>query len=223
MSEYNYNTTITLEQTKFIIFKSIKTFFVYAILCAIPPLVLKLDAMLSAEFRSESSITENLQLLMLFCSIAFFAHLAYKLKELKRACVLIAGFFLVLFIRENDGLLDNIYHGFWFPVALVVTFTTITYFLLDYKNAFTQFARLLKAPPMQLIIFALAFLLVFSRLFGMGSFWRLIMNKDFVYAVKSMIEEGTELLGYVLICFGSFRLNRFILSQHKAKETNKIT
>ena len=222
MLEDNGDTNITPKETKSIIFQSIKTFFIYAIICAIPPVILRWDAMLREEFISEISLTENLQLLMLVCTVALFVHIAYKTKSLRRACILIAGFFLALFIRENDARLDSVYHGFWFPIALVVSLAAISYFMFDYKNAFTQFALLLKAPPMQLMIFSLALLLVFSRLFGMGSFWRMIMQEHFIYGVKSMIEEGTELLAYISICYASFKLNRFVFSHDKQKETHKI-
>jgi len=38
---------------------------------------------------------------------------------------------------------------------------------------------------MKLMIFSVMFLFVFSRLFGMGSFWRQVMQDNFVYEVKA--------------------------------------
>ncbi|CDL80846.1 hypothetical protein [Xenorhabdus szentirmaii] len=40
--------------------------------------------------------------------------------------------------------------------------------------------------------------LVFSRLFGMGSLWHGLMDEHFNRTVKNMVEEGCETFGYVL-------------------------
>lgn len=209
----NYNLSNT-ETSKSIV-DAFKEFFIFAIVCAIPAVVLHLDARLLPEFRSEVSITENLQLILIAYVIGLFVQVARQVPDLKRAAILIAGFFVVVFIRENDNHLDNVYHGFWFPLAMVVTLASIVYFSLDYKNAFKQFAIVVQAPYMRLLIFALALLLVFSRLFGMGKLWRAVMQDNFMYSVKSMIEEGTELLAYTLICYAAFKVNRYLIKQYR--------
>lgn len=73
-------------------------------------------------------------------------------------------------------------------------------------------------PQMKLIILSIAFLLVFSRLFGMGSFWKLVMVDNYMYMVKSMIEEGTELLAYLFILYGTFDIYKSLLFLNKESE-----
>lgn len=71
---------------------------------------------------------------------------------------------------------------------------------------------------MNLLITGVMLLLVFSRLFGMGSFWHNIMGADYVREVKIIAEEGTELLAYCLIAFASVKtVNGF---RNKAKQSS---
>jgi hypothetical protein len=46
---------------------------------------------------------------------------------------------------------------------------------------------------------ALALLLVYSRLFGMGVLWEQAMGANYVRDVKSIAEESTELMAYAMI------------------------
>ena len=50
--------------------------------------------------------------------------------------------------------------------------------------------------------------ILFSRLFGTGQLWQAVMGEDYRSLYKSIIQEGLELLGYVLICFGWARIYR---------------
>ncbi|MDX4028488.1 hypothetical protein [Aliarcobacter skirrowii] len=212
------NFIIDEKETKKIILETLTKFFIFVCLFAIPPLILRLDIIIFNDFVSEMSLTEAFQLLFLTLTYGIFFYIAKKIANLRRASVLIASFFLVLFIRENDALLDTIYHGFWFPVALTVTFIAIIYFAFDYKNGFKQLAIYFKMPQMKLIILSIAFLLVFSRLFGMGSFWKMVMVDNYMYMVKSMIEEGTELLAYLFILYGTFNIYKSLLFLNKESE-----
>jgi hypothetical protein len=46
-------------------------------------------------------------------------------------------------------------------------------------------------------------LLVFSRLFGYGPFWKATSHNDSFRAVKRVTEGGIELMGYLLIFISS--------------------
>ena len=76
-----------------------------------------------------------------------------------------------------------------------------------------ELATYLKIPHMKLMIFSVMFLFVFSRLFGMGSFWRQVMQDNFVYEVKAMIEEGTELLAYGLILYSAYLIYKYLVNE----------
>ncbi|MCC7300349.1 MAG: hypothetical protein IT583_04660 [Verrucomicrobia bacterium] len=42
-------------------------------------------------------------------------------------------------------------------------------------------------------------LVVFSRLFGYGPFWKAIMDDPSYRTVKTIVEEGVEQMGYFLV------------------------
>lgn len=111
MSNNNFN-QIDLKEAKNIIIDSLKYIFVVASICAIVPLILRIDIKFFGTFNHESSLIEWFQLLCLFLTITIFTRLLFKIPNLKRASMLIAAFYLVLFIRENDDIFDLVYHGF---------------------------------------------------------------------------------------------------------------
>ncbi len=55
---------------------------------------------------------------------------------------------------------------------------------------------------------AIATLLVFSRLFGMGEMWQGLMQENYMRGVKNTAEEGVELLSYSLIVFSAIWYNQ---------------
>lgn len=212
MSNNNFN-QIDLKEAKNIIIDSLKYIFVVASICAIVPLILRIDIKFFGSFNNESSLIEWFQLLCLFLTITIFTRLSFKIPNLKRASMLISAFYLVLFIRENDDIFDLVYHGFWAPWAGFVALIAIIYTFKDWKKGVLELATYLKIPHMKLMIFSVMFLLVFSRLFGMGSFWRQVMQDNFVYEVKAMIEEGTELLSYGLILYSAYLIYKYLVNE----------
>lgn len=204
---------VDLEEAKSVIIDNLKYLFIIAIICVIVPLILRLDIRFFGNFNQESSLIEWFQILFLSLTIVIFARLSFKIPELKHASVLISGFYLVLLIRENDDIFDMFYHGFWAPWAFFVALCVIIYAFKDWRKGVLELAVYLKIPYMKLMILACCLLIVFSRLFGMGSFWRQIMHEHFVYEIKAMIEEGTELLAYSLILYSAFLIYKHLIKK----------
>jgi len=147
----------------------------------------------------EQSITELLQAVFLLFSVLCF----YQLKlsnHLPRATILVSGFFTVLLIREFDASFDLIVHGFWVYPALVITLSSILY-ALQGNQLYEQMSRLLDDKNMQALITFIILLFVFSRLYGMGDFWKGVMGEQYVRDVKNISEETIELLFYAFIAF----------------------
>ncbi|PUE66190.1 beta-carotene 15,15'-monooxygenase [Arcobacter lacus] len=212
MSGKNHN-QIDLKEAKNIIIDSLKYLFVVAIICTIIPVILRFDIKFFGNFNQENSLIEYFQLIFLFSTIVIFVRLSKKRPDLKYASMLIAAFYLVLFIRENDDIFDLVYHGFWAPWAGFVALIAIIYTFKDWKKGVLELATYLKIPDMKLMIFSVMFLVVFSRLFGMGSFWKHVMKDNYVYEVKAMIEEGTELLAYGLILYSAYLIYKYLVKE----------
>lgn len=173
-----------------------------AVASLLPALALYLDIVYFAHGVTEYSITEYLQE---FCIlIALLSALRWlKVPESRGFYVLVAGFFLVLLIREFDMFLDAIRHGFWkYPAILVALFAI--YKARQLKGTVLEpMTQFLSAPSGVYISLGLVTVLFFSRLFGTSNLWEPLMGAHFHSDYKAAIQEGAELYGYLLIALGS--------------------
>lgn len=212
------------EKSKESYFTAFKFTFGVLLIALIANLTLRLDAHFGI-IRSEMSFTENTQLLFVFLTIFSFFRLGREHPELRRAVALIVGFFVVVFIRECDGYLDEIRHGFWVVPALTVTAVAVGYALRDWRSCIREMAEILASPGL-LVVSGVVLLLVYSRLFGMGVFWQGVMTENYLREVKVIAEEGTELLAYGLIWLSAlftrreFRIRGNAATRKEAAETD---
>ncbi len=116
-------------------------------------------------------------------------------------------------IREMDYWFDMIHHGSWVFPALAVTALACAKAYQGGKGTVNQMAVILQSPYMKLLIGSVVLLVVFSRLYGMGSFWQHVMGEHYVRDVKNISEEGIELLCYSLIALSAVRTRRELKRQ----------
>jgi hypothetical protein len=146
----------------------------------------------------EMSFTEITQELMLLaCALLFWLSPAND--DQKGFKVLAAGFFACLLMRELDGLFDPISHSAWCWPFLLIAVVSCTVALkpanrMDTLRALSSFT---KTPAFGTLSTALC-VLVFSRVFGMGALWHLILNEGYARLAKTTVEEGIELLTYAM-------------------------
>ncbi|MFA0413679.1 hypothetical protein AB4520_07695 [Vibrio renipiscarius] len=193
-----------------IILKSFHTALIAIAICLLVNVALRIDYIFFGNSLGEASVTEILELVMLAISSGSFFLVAKQRPSLKHAAVLVGAFFLVMFIRENDGWLDHIAHGSWVYPAVLTAVAAIIYAAKNGKQSVTQLAVILNAPSANLLILGLIMLLVYSRLMGMGGFWKDVMSEHYVRDVKSIVEEGTELLAYCIIAYASVKIQRHL-------------
>jgi hypothetical protein len=206
------------QSTSQVIFKRCQTALIVLAIGIIVNLALRIDYVLIGGELSELSVTEVLEQLLLLTSSLSFLYMAKHTSQVKHAALLISAFFAVMLIRELDFWFDMITHGAWVYPAILVAGSAIFYAIKNGKQTLDQIAYILASPHMNLLITGVMLLLVFSRLFGMGSFWHNIMGADYVREVKIIAEEGTELLAYCLIAFASVKtVNGF---RNKAKQSS---
>ncbi|ANS86260.1 hypothetical protein VSVS12_02504 [Vibrio scophthalmi] len=191
-----------------IILKRFQNALIAVAICLLVNVALRMDYVFLGNKVGEASITEMLELVMLAISSASFFFIAKQRPTLKHAAVLIGAFFLVMFIRENDGWLDHISHGFWVYPALFTTISALIYAARNGKQTITQLAVILDTSYANLLVLGLILLLVYSRLMGMGDFWKGVMSAHYVRDVKTIVEEGSELLAYCIIAYASVKIQR---------------
>lgn len=168
-----------------------------------------LDAVIIDHGIPEHGFTEASQELFLFISAASFFYLARKHPLQRGFFILVAGFFLTMLIREFDHDLDKIVHGFWKYPAWLIAIVSITLARHYPGTVVAPMAAATRNTSFQSIFIGLILLLFFSRVFGTGGLWEPIL-----YAaeyniseslIKSVVQEGLELLGYTAILFGTIK------------------
>lgn len=190
-------------------------FFFLALLVTLPVLTIGYDLIYLDNGLSESSVTEFLQAIVLFLSASSFYFIAYKEPSTRHFCVLVAGFFTCMLIREFDEFLDAIVHGFWVYPALLVALGSILFAARNAKQTIHTFAYFTQSRHFVSLCLGMALLLVFSRLFGMGEFWKGIMGPEYLRIVKLTAEESLEMLGYIVIFYAVVGYLQSFLSWRK--------
>ena len=152
---------------------------------------------------SESMAMEIAQELVLFLIVAINVVRAARDPGTRPGLLLVAGFFACLLIRELDFVFDRVRHGFWFFCVLGIFIVCVGQALKTPTKSVSALASYCRNEGFLLIFSGLLVLFSFSRIFGMQVLWRGLMGDDFVRAVKDLVEEGVELLGYTLILLGT--------------------
>ena len=168
----------------------------------------------------ENSLTERTQEALLAISILSFLYRTRK--EESNGLYLVIGLLLCMLIREWDSFFDGIFHGAWKFIAL----PTILFFLyLSLKNgskvACQHLASFFNTPSYNLLFAGLIIVLVVSRIIGMRFMVHIISGPHFSQGIKSFLEEGTELLGYIIIFTSS--LSYCLVPETKFNILNALT
>jgi hypothetical protein len=144
----------------------------------------------------EISFTEITQELMLFaCALLFWC--APQRGARNGFDYLAAGFFGCLLMRELDGLFDPISHSAWCWPFLAIAAFSIGNALHKKRRAgtFKALTAFIATPTFATLATGFAVLL-FSRVFGMGSLWHQVLGEGYARMAKTAVEEGVELMAY---------------------------
>ena len=141
---------------------------------------------------------------MIFLSAALFAWGALRVSASRGYLTLMAALFLCMFIRENDRVFDTVWHRFWLVPALVVAAAGV---FLARRNRGTTIAGWLahaRHGSFWVVMVGLIQLLIFSRLFGSGELWENVSDISNPNVVKTVVQEGIELVSYAILLLGSW-------------------
>jgi hypothetical protein len=190
------------------VLRALFRFFVLVLAILWVPLALILDTAVFNDEVSEISVTELSQEALLLGSAVLFWLLSARRPFGRGFYTLVAGFFSCMFIREQDAFFDHISHGFWVYPAVLMTLITLLIAAFQRRTIMPAMAAATRSVPFTYILIGLAILLFFSRVMGTGSFWEMLLPENSVALVKNTVQEGLELLGYILMLYGTLLFKR---------------
>lgn len=178
------------------------------ILAGLMQIVMTVDARhAGAPDFSETSLTELTQAaLLLLCTVLMLV-IRLRYRVLRSVSLLMAAFFAISFVRENDQWLDAyVFDGAWQCLVVLLALPALTLVIRARRDFLEEFS--LMANSLGFGLFAGGFLTtyVFSRLYGRSELWQALMGEHYLRIVKDAAEEITELAGYSLLFFASVEL-----------------
>jgi len=156
-------------------------------------------------FYSETGPVEVLETVFALITALVFLMVG-RVDKNKGPCVIVLSTFLFCaVIRESDYFLDTLIcrHAWKMMVAIALSLLAV-YTWRNLRSVGGCLMSFVSQPSFGILLSGLLVLVVFSRLFGYGPFWKAIMDDSSYRTVKTIVEEGVELMGYFLILVSSF-------------------
>ncbi len=114
--------------------------------------------------------------------------------------LVLAGFFFCISVRESDYFLDILIgRHTWKVIVSAILILIALYIKKNGKRVVVSAIEFVNQPSFGVFLSGLLVLIVFSRLFGYGGFWKTIMDDASYRTVKTIVEEGVELMGCSLL------------------------
>lgn len=189
------------------------------LVCLTPALLIYLDVAVFRMICREDGIVELTQagVLLSVSALLFFA--SRRRADLRGGLVLAVGFFMTMFVRENDKWLDFVFHGFWLCPALVVVVLSLWRAYVNRTTVLPAFLRICHDRFFLVLAIGLSLTVVFSRIFGMRPIWMAVVEADDYRLAKHVAEEGCELLGYFIVLFWAIALLRGLFSECRVRDS----
>ncbi|QTL97432.1 hypothetical protein GM661_05265 [Iocasia frigidifontis] len=172
-----------------------------------------IDLLVLKNFITENSLTEIAQELILGIIISLFIYIAWLCPKLKYGMLVIAGFFACLLIREMDFLTDKISIS-WFYFVLAVVLGCLFLAIKYYESVIYGLNDFCKSDSYYIMVCGLILIFSFARLMGMKILWRNLLGTAYVRVVKNAVEEGSELVGYLLCLVSASKYTGSVLRKH---------
>ena len=182
--------------------------------------VIYADILVLGNAMGEGSLVEWCQALLILGSAIFFGLGARHHANLRGYLILVSALFLCMFVRENDGVLDGIVHGFWRVPVLIIA--VVAGFLVFKNRKTIRPALIHHVQDSSFWILTVGFfqLIIFSRLFGSGKLWKNIPNQADLAVAKSIIQESTELVSYSFIFLGAYLSHKYVFGKQQSLDAH---
>lgn len=185
--------------------------------CLVPALLVYADVVVMNGICAEVGIVELTQSVLVLVIAFALAIVIRRRPDLRGGTWLVFGFFLAIFIREQDAYLDHVFRGFWVCPAMIVTLVCLFLAFRSRETLAVSLAHVRNSRHFDLLTLGLSALLVFSRIFGNKIVWKSVVGRDDFRVAKHVAEEGVELLAYAILCWWAISYCRTCLLERKGK------
>jgi len=199
--------------------------FVYAVLLGLLSIWMLWGAVVYDEaFYDEIGPVETLETVFAAVAALFFLLAARRNRSYAPCGILLTGVLACVFIREFDYFLDMIARFVWKAGVGGVLILMGFYVVKNVQTVYASVLEFINRPSFGIFVSGMLVLIVFSRLFGYGPFWKAIMDNSSYHTVKTIVEEGVEQMGYFLIFISSCEYlndaqNRYELSSNSSAQS----
>lgn len=184
--------------------------------CAVPVALVYLDAVVLGQQCDETGVVEIAQSVLLLVTVACTAAMAVRRRDLRGGLALVAAFFLDMFIREQDQILEMFLpHGIWVAPCAAVTIAAFAYAYRTRETIMPAFRHLCSSRTFPSLALGLFTVLAFARLFGGKFIWKSVAATGDFRLVKHVVEEGSELFGYAILTL--WAISYLVESERKSK------
>ncbi len=183
----------------------LRLFVIFIAFCALSvavPMLMSWEATHAVErplFLERSWLEMKQSALLLLAQISLVMHFVLRREKSGVLAVMIALVLLCFQIRELDYWLDRyVFDGAW-QTLVTITVLGLFAFWWKWRGAFAEQLDSFQRHSAFGMLLAGVLTIAFSRMFGVGDFWELVMGDQYMRSVKNAAEEGTETFAYVLI------------------------
>lgn len=208
---HNYqNTLLTL--VRFLLY----TLLILGGLSLLPHLIVDGDYSL---FR-ENGLVELLQLLLIAAASLVFAVGSWKEPQMRILFTQFSLFSAIAAMREMDGFFDKIPYICWQMPAGAILVLAVWLMCKNWKLLLPQLERFIASAPFGILWASVIIITLIAQLVGNGHFLQLLMGDDYLRDYKRVIEEITELFGYIIFLQGALETVLFGAKFHCAQSVH---
>lgn len=119
--------------------------------------------------------------------------------------VVVATLLFCACVREADYFLDVLIgrHA-WKVIVSMILVCLAFYYMRNTHRVVESVKNFMSETSFGVFMSGILVLIVFSRLFGYGGFWKELIDGAYYRVIKTIVEEGVELMGYFLLLISSF-------------------
>jgi len=157
------------------------------------------------QFYAETGPVEIMETVFALVTALVFLSVGRLDRQKESFVALMASLLFCAVIRESDYFLDVLVgRNTWKVLVGLLVVLTFFHVRRNFQSILESLMDFLSQPSFGILISGALVLVVFSRLFGYGDFWKDLIEGKLYRVVKTIVEEGVELMGYFLILVSSW-------------------